>query len=810
MYALKYLLQLTVLALALSHAAAGFNLTVGVLFTESGTDATVDGTRAWRAKETYNVTRIFRETVLSRKNSTGLTHLDDVTFRYFDVGSGSGTAGGELVSAKSAQVCNGTYGDMDAILAPFSSGLTERAAIACDGQNQLLIAGGAASESVYSCLSSNIGSDGCTGKVVGQRRFDELFGVINLSSDYMEPVVQLTKLAGASSIAFFHQTGLFATTMCEQAHTFASFFGFDTVYDVYSLDQTSDASYETLFSQLEANKPDVVIGCTLNTACTQFMEMAYTRNYLPKFLALSVCVGTSSVEESLGSKFNYIAGPVQWDKRCADSACTESSSASLVHFYNQESQITAPNEFNDAYLNFSGVEPSYQAAGSMATLYSLAYAVQRAASNATDKMRTALEDVSQPSYYGLIEGSRLGANREKQMIILQYDSTQAAQIVYPLSSDTSGVIYPIPSWDERTYVRRLYALPAEQFMIGLVTATSIMIVSLIITMIVHRNHSAVKATSVLFVSLSLTGLLITNLSLIAWPAENDEYTCMTRPWLASIGMTLFLSPIAAKMYRIKTIFDHINAPIRISELKVDDKTLLKYVGLMTVPTVIVLMIMQIFDPLSSTIVVTDPIRPSLNYTDCQSKSVVYGWILVTYFFALMVALAVLSFQTRLSWDKFKESQQMAFALYGFLLASVVLLALQISGQNSRTYQLTVRAILSTLAMWTWCFALYGPKLLKLCTNPQGEQGDIMISNIDIGGVKGAVKLDTMKAPSRIRETKETEQETTQYEMEIATLEKKLAESESLRAQAEKRVKKMEDRVAKLVDEKIEAMEAQDE
>eukprot|EP00466_Bigelowiella_natans_P008593 jgi/Bigna1/75589/fgenesh1_pg.35_\ len=819
------------LAANVLNVHASFNLSVGVLYTATGSDVTSVGSRAWRAQETYNVTQIFRQQLLADSGVSGITQIEDIHFTYADVGSGSNST---YVTQVARSMCEGSLGDFNFILSPFSSGVTQTVAIACDPYDEIVLAGGAASEAVFSCLPSNAASYGCTDKVVGQRRFPGLFGVINLSSQYMEPVVQLTKLNGAESIAFFHQSGLFSQTMCEQAFLSASFFDFDKVYDLYPLDHTSDSSFEGLFEQLESNKPDVVVGCVLNTACTEFMTRAYDRNYLPNFLALSVCVGTQSVEETLGSKFNYIAGPVQWDPRCTDSGCTEQTTSSVIRLFNQTNGVRAPEEFDAAYRAYSGVSPSYQAAGSMATLYSLAYAVERAQSNATHKTLEALNDISQPSYYGLIEGSRLGANEAKEMLVIQYDQNNFAQIVYPLSTDTSGVIYPIPTWDERVYTKKLFNTESEKVMLAMVVINSVMILTLIGILIAHRGDPVIKAVSVLFVTLSLLGLLMLDLSMLTWGLENNEITCGCRPWLLGIGFTLFFGPIAVKLWRIMKIFSTLEHAVNITSLKVDDGTLLKFLGYLMIPTLAILVLWQGIDPLSPEIIETDPIRPSKNYTTCRSGSFLWSVIMLVYCMVLLSSLVVLSFQTRKSWSKFKESQQMAFALYGFCICVLVMVVLQITGnikkflesfrlrtpkhlkcadlcappslspQSSRAYRLDVRTIFGTIAIWTWCGALYGPKLWQL--TQKDKEVPTMVSLHEIKGTP------RMKMPhSKMQEAEEVRHGKMQFELEelrdkCEQLEGKLRRSDTEKKSLSAECSKLKEQVIKLVDEKVSRMD----
>ncbi|GAB5368114.1 hypothetical protein AAMO2058_001290400 [Amorphochlora amoebiformis] len=805
--ALAFLLQLSLLPVS------AFNLTVGVLLTSSGSDVNTVGTRAWRAKETYNITQIFAEAVRTRGAASGASSLKNISFVYVDVGTGST----DQTNIESKRMCNGTYGKVDFIISPFSSGATQRAAVSCLDEDHIMISGGAASEAVYSCLISNQDTAGCTDKVIGQRRFGNLFGVIPLSSQYMEPVVQLTKLAGANSIAFFHTTGLFETTMCENALTEASFFGFEKVYPLYEVtDQNDDGYWNTLLNNLENDKPDVVVGCVLSAACQTFVEKAFQANYLPKFLALSVCVGSTGSETALGDKLNFIAGPVLWDSRCTTANCDESR-ASIVRFYNQDSGVIAPMEFSHAYENFTSFTPSYQAAGSMAALYALTYAIERSQTNQTALLREALNDISQPSFYGLLEGSRLGANREKQMLLLQYDDVTKAEIVFPLSSDTMSVIYPIPTWDERTYKRVMLSKPLEKIMVGIVCMNCVILLGIILIMIINRNHSVIKAVSPTFVIISLLGLIFVNFSLLTWGLENNAATCGLRPWIIGLGFTLFAAPITVKLYRIKHIFETVTKPQKSSVLRVSDAVFLRYLGVLLGITILLLVIWQTADPLTERINTPDLIRPSKNFTTCNSKTNAFPIMMLVYFLLLLASMVVLSFQTRKSWAKFKETQQMAFAIYSVIICVIVSIALTSAGQGSREYSLAIRLSFITIATWTWCIALYAQKMYLLLVKGDETESILMISSLKspvspqrkrMSVASSPQRNDSsyMTSPIRLKETKDVE---TNGKM-IAELEARLEVSEKETRAAQRKIKSLEEEIIKLVNEKVEALALADQ
>lgn len=360
----------------------------------------------------------------------------------------------------------------------------------------------------------------------------------------------------------------------------------------------------------------------------------------------------------------------------------------------------------------------------------------------------------------------------------------------------------------------MYCLEEEKGMIGIVVVNSVMLLCLAGFIIAYRNHPAIKATSVTFVIISLFGLLCINLSMVTWPLENDYATCTALPWLVGIGVTLFICPIALKMWRIKTIFDNIDQPVKITSLKLDDISLLKRLAIMMLPTLIILVLWQTIDPLTDVVEQPDPIRPSKNYTICKSDTPAFAILLLTYFLLLLLVLAGLSFATRKAWNKFKESQQMAFALYGFIVCTVVLVALQASEQGSREYLFVVRVAFITIAIWTWCVSLYGPKIWAVCSR-EGETSDtIMISNAD-NLKRPTTKHQTShtpQIPKKLREMKEAEDNSQAEAMEGKDAKQQAVEYEAKytalqheNVELAGKVKILEERIIKLVEEKVEAM-----
>lgn len=99
---------------------------------------------------------------------------------------------------------------------------------------------------------------------------------------------------------------------------------------------------------------------------------------------------------------------------------------------------------------FGGVEPNYQAAGSMAAMVMLGASLSLITPGTTIdevEIKKQLGGVFTNSFYGRLTTNKWGMNDRRAISVYQYDKLADVQLVAPLSAATARVNYPVPTLD---------------------------------------------------------------------------------------------------------------------------------------------------------------------------------------------------------------------------------------------------------------------------------------------------------------------------------------------------------------------------
>ena len=177
------------------------------------------------------------------------------------------------------------------------------------------------------------------------------------------------------------------------------------------------------------------------------------------------------------------------------------------------------------------------------------------------------------------------------------DGSVASSIVTPLSAADAGIVYPVPTWQERTYVHRPWGeswvvwqivcvkplLPdlstlyrrslapstdsPGSLVIAIMTGVQILAtVALSVVLFGYRNSSVIRAARHLFCQvreavvshaakrackthsvrtntpqqMMLLAAIITYASIFLWPYDSDTTACLAWPWFISTGVVLLL------------------------------------------------------------------------------------------------------------------------------------------------------------------------------------------------------------------------------------------------------------------------------
>ena len=387
---------------------------------------------------------------------------------------------------------------LDVFIAPYSSSLTPYAAKAADEKEVPLIACGSAAESVFRCpvcdnpTHCNEVAFGCS--LPNSRRFNNLFGTLSPAGTYFRGFVSATSVKGAKRIAFVYEVNKsFTKAMIEGARSQAQGLQMDIVADIQiavnadaathttseGLMQTAsgqakidlvstDASWTGAVAQtvdlLKSLDVDVVVGGTYLGSCLGVVNGFKSKDYMPKALAVSTCLGNTMMFTDLGKDMRWLSGPSQWDRRLKGIDFEETDYTVPNHFMVGEGKDTSPVQFYDQYTAKFGSPPTYQATGGMAGMYMIEGAAVMAGKTIDAKgMHQGLMSQFTPSFWGINTDDAFGKNERRVPVTWYYDDLGSLEVLTPLSAATLEIKYPMPSWTSND---RNFPCAAGSFVVG--------------------------------------------------------------------------------------------------------------------------------------------------------------------------------------------------------------------------------------------------------------------------------------------------------------------------------------------------------
>jgi ABC-type branched-subunit amino acid transport system substrate-binding protein len=317
-----------------------------------------------------------------------------------------------------------TEDNADFLISPYSSGLTDAAAIIAEQYGKIMITCGAASDSTY------------------EKGFTLVYQTYTPASRYLTGALDLlaTTDPTVKKIAIVHENDKFSTDVSNALNDYAKAQGYDVVlFEGYD---TGTADFAPFINKIQDAAPDAILGGGHFQDGSTFARQLYEKNTTAKFIALLVAPPEPNFAE-LGAAALGVIGPSQWEPLSQiDAAAAE---AAGMDFYGPSSQ-----EFTDAYKAAYNEDPSYHAAGGYVAGLLLQKAIEDADSLDTGAISAALDAVNTLTFYGHIQfdtsedahGLQIGHT----MMYIQWQGTAdnlEKQIVWPPEAETAPVLYPL-------------------------------------------------------------------------------------------------------------------------------------------------------------------------------------------------------------------------------------------------------------------------------------------------------------------------------------------------------------------------------
>jgi branched-chain amino acid transport system substrate-binding protein len=311
------------------------------------------------------------------------------------------------------------------LISPYSSGLTDAAAVIAEQYGKIMITTGAASDSTY------------------ERGFTLVYQAYTPASRYLTGAIDLLKDTDPSAkrIAVLHENDKFSTDVCNAVKDYATEQGYDVVlFEGYDSGTTDFAPF---INKIESTDPDAILGGGHYQDGSTFAKQLYEKQLPVKMVVLLVAPPESNFAE-IGDAALGIIGPSQWETR--ENYTAETAERVNLRFYGPSSA-----DFVSNYRATYGEDPSYHAAGGYAAGLILQNAIETSGSLDTARVKAALDAMNILTFFGRLQFSvnpeDHGLQIGHSMVYIQWheDSpeTLAKQLVWPAEVVTAEIVYPL-------------------------------------------------------------------------------------------------------------------------------------------------------------------------------------------------------------------------------------------------------------------------------------------------------------------------------------------------------------------------------
>lgn len=310
------------------------------------------------------------------------------------------------------------------LVSPYSSGLTDAAAVIAQQNNRIMITAGAASDSTY------------------KKGFTLVYQTYTPASRYLTGAVDiLAKLnPKAKKIAIVHEKDKFSTDVVNDLKKYAESKGYQIVlFEGYDSGTTDFAPFINKFPR----DVDAIMGGGHFADTSTFAKQLHEKGIKPTVVAMLVAPPEPKFAE-LGEAAVGIIGASQWEPAAKYSP--EAAKAKQLEWFGP-----TVAEFVEAYKKKFNEEPSYHSAGGFVAGLLIEKAIAKAGSIDTDKVKAALDAMDIMTFYGHIKFDTTPAANGLQvghdMIYIQWQKDAKGalmkEVVWPIEAKTKDVI-PMP------------------------------------------------------------------------------------------------------------------------------------------------------------------------------------------------------------------------------------------------------------------------------------------------------------------------------------------------------------------------------
>jgi branched-chain amino acid transport system substrate-binding protein len=301
------------------------------------------------------------------------------------------------------------------LLGPYSSGITKATSAISEKHQVVMVEANGADEAIFN------------------RGFKYVFGVLSPASMYLRGTIDmlLAQNPKPTKVAIIYENAAFSSAVAEGAKKYAEEKGLEVVYFDKYPKKAEDVS--SLITAIKGKNPDVLLGAGHFQDAVLIVKQSKDLGLNVKHIGLTVGPAVPEFRETLGADANYVSGAAQWTP---------------VMTYKGVDVFGTPQNYTKMFKEKYGKTPDYHNAESTAALIAYQYAIEKAGSLDSDKIRDALSNLDIMTFFGPLKFDERGINMFKSMAVEQIQNGEK-YTVWPSDVAEKPPMYPAPAWSER-------------------------------------------------------------------------------------------------------------------------------------------------------------------------------------------------------------------------------------------------------------------------------------------------------------------------------------------------------------------------
>ncbi|KAI9219932.1 periplasmic binding protein-like I [Blastocladiella britannica] len=249
----------------------------------------------------------------------------------------------------------------------------------------------------------------------------------------------------------------------------------------------------------------------------------------------------------------------------------------------------------------------------------------------------------------------------------------------------------------------------------------------------HRRARRVKHIGIHFTSLLCIGIIMTLVATFLLLGTPTRLMCAAQHWTLVLGMSLSMSSLFARSYRIYKVFDN---RILAKSHSLNLKSMVLRMLVLPLAQLILLALQQVLDPLLPTPVYDVMTQTAQIFCAAAPTSNGIGNVLLYSAFGidglLLLMLAAVSWKIRLVHTTYNDTVFTAYAIHNLILTALIWFPLHVLLNLSTTASVYVQGSVTIYASCVLYFALLARHAIALPERTGNEGGQMIESTVNNG------------------------------------------------------------------------------